>query len=60
MSKDMEKYVALWWAAIWGLVGLLSVVAMFWNPAQIGSVIICGVMCGLFIYDYLKGKKLNP
>lgn len=55
----MDKYVALWWAAIWGLVGLLSVVAMFWNPAQIASVIICGVMCGLFIYDYLKGKELN-
>lgn len=53
----MEKFVALWWAIIWGLVCVLCVIAIFWNPAHVATGCISALMCGVFLWDYFKTEK---
>ena len=42
---------------IWALVFVLSIVGLFWNPAQIITAIIAAVFMVLFGLDYRKKKK---
>ena len=52
------KHVNLFWAIVWGIMVVLSVVGIFWNPAHIFTALISAGFCGLFIYDYIKEKNV--
>ena len=55
----MEKKIALVWAVIWGLVSILSIIALFWNPAHIATAVISVGMTVLFVYDYITSKNIK-
>lgn len=54
----MEK-VNLFWAVVWGLVCILAIIGIFWNPSQWATAVICGCFCGAFIWDYVKEKRMK-
>lgn len=54
----MDKVTAIFWAIIFGIIFVLSIVSIFWNPCHILTAIISGTLCALFIRDYRKTKKL--
>jgi len=58
MNSDMDKVTAIFWAVISGIIFVLSIVSIFWNPCHILTAIISGTLCALFIRDYRKTKKL--
>jgi len=53
----MEK-INLFWAAIWSIVALSCVVAIFWNPAHFITLAIAIIFAVMFWYDYHKTKGL--
>ena len=53
------KTTAIFWACVWGIVFILGIVGIFWNPAQILTVIISGGFCAAFIADYIKARRLE-
>ena len=54
----MDKGSAIFWAVVWGIIFILAIAAMFWNPCHIATAVISGVFCGLFIHDYRKTKGM--
>lgn len=52
------KHVNLFWAIVWGLVCVLAIVGIFWNPAHFVTAAISAVFCGAFISDYIKTKDV--
>lgn len=44
-------------AIIWGVVLILAIVAVFWNPAHFVTAGIAAAFCGTFVYDYIQEKK---
>ena len=54
----MEK-INLAWAIIWGFVFVMSVVAVFWNPAHFFTMVVSAIFCYMFIRDYRKEKRAN-
>ncbi len=55
MTKDMET--SIFWAIVWGLVFVLSVVAIWWNVCHIFSAIIAGGFMIAFVVDYVQYKR---
>lgn len=56
MNKDMEK-INLAWAIIWGVMFVLCVVAIFWNPSHFFTAAISAVFTYMFLSDYIKAKR---
>lgn len=54
----MEK-LSLGWAIVWGFVFIMSIVAVFWNPAHFFTMAISGMFFYMFIRDYRKERKAN-
>lgn len=50
---------SLFWACVWGVVFILSVIGICWNPAQILNAVISFGLCAAFIYDYIKYRPLR-
>lgn len=55
MIKDMET--SIFWAIVWGLVLVLSLVAIWWNPCHIFTAIIAGGFMVAFVVDYVQYKR---
>ena len=54
----MEK-INLAWAVIWGVLFILCVVGIFWNPAHYITSAISAIFFGMFIADYIKVKRMK-
>lgn len=52
------KKVNLFWAIIWTVMTVLSVVAIFWNPSHFLTLGISAVMAVAFWSDYKKSKDV--
>lgn len=52
----MEK-INLAWAVIWGVMFVLCVVAIFWNPSHFFTAAISAVFTYMFLSDYIKAKR---
>lgn len=52
------KQTNLFWAIVWGVVGVLCIIGCFWNPCQIATAVISAFFCGMFIHDYRKTKDI--
>jgi hypothetical protein len=52
------KQANLFWAIVWGVICVLCVIGIFWNPCQIATAVIAGFFCGMFIHDYRKTKDI--
>ena len=46
------------WAIVWGVVFLLALVSVWWNPGHFVTLALSGIMCGLFIHDYVKTRGM--
>jgi hypothetical protein len=53
----MEK-ANLFWAILWTVMFVLSVVAIFWNPSHLFTMAVSALFAGMFWYDYRKTKGL--
>jgi len=47
----------LFHAIVWGVILILAIVAVFWNPAHFVTAGIALAFCGLHIYDYIQERK---
>ena len=54
----MEKKMNLFWAIVWGLMLVTSIVAVFWNPSHFFTMVVSAVFFGLFLHDYIKCRNL--
>ena len=54
----MGRQSAIFWAVVFGIIFVLSIVSIFWNPCHIFTAIISGTLCALFIRDYRETKNL--
>lgn len=55
---DMEKKMNLFWTIVWGLLLITSIIAAFWNPGHIFTIVASAVFFGLFLHDYIKCRNL--
>lgn len=55
MTKGMET--SIFWAIVWGVVFVLSLVAIWWNPCHIFTAIIAGAFMVAFIVDFVQYKR---
>ena len=51
--------INLIWTIGWGLVFVFGVVSIFWKPAVFIAIAISATFFGMFLYDYITGKKLE-
>ena len=56
--KD-TNFLNLFWGLVWGLIVVLSVVGIFWKPAIYIVVAAAAYLCGMFIYDYVRVKRMK-
>lgn len=54
----MEKKMNLFWTIVWGLMLITSIIAAFWNPGHIFTIVASAVFFGLFLHDYIKCRNL--
>ena len=55
----IEDFLNLFWAIIWCLVTVLSIVGIFWNPSSVISAVLSGCMFAAFVVEYIKEKRKN-
>lgn len=48
----------LFWAIVWTLVAVLSLVAIFWNPSHYFTLAIAVGFAAMFWYDYKQTRKM--
>ena len=48
---------AIFWAIVWGLVFVLSLVALWWNVGHIFTAIISGGFTVAFVVDYVQSIR---
>lgn len=53
------NFLNLFWAIVWGLITVLTVVGIFWNPAQFVAAIIAGCMFVVFVKEYVRIKRMK-
>lgn len=53
-----EKFNGLVWAAIWAVILVLCIVAIFWNPAHWITAFVAVCMTVLFIHDFRTTRNL--
>lgn len=53
-----EKFNGLVWAAIWAVILVLCIVAIFWNPAHWITAFVAACMTVLFIHDFRTTRNL--
>ena len=56
--KD-TNFLNLFWGLVWGLIVVLAVVGIFWKPAIFIVVAAAAYLCGMFIYDYVRVKRMK-
>lgn len=54
-----ENFLNLFWAIVWGLVTVLSIVGIFWNPSSVISAVLSGCMFAVFVVEYIKENRKN-
>lgn len=54
-----ENFLNLFWAIVWGLVTVLSIVGIFWNPSSVISAVLSGCMFAAFLVEYIKENRKN-
>ena len=54
-----ENFLNLLWAIVWGLVTVLSIVGIFWNPSSVNSAVLSGCMFAVFVVEYIKENRKN-
>jgi len=54
-----ENLLDLFWAIVWGLVTVLAIVGIFWNPSSVISAVLSGCMFAVFVVEYIKEKRKN-
>lgn len=55
MTKGMES--SIFWAIVWGVVFVLSLVAIWWNVSHVLTAIIAGAFMVAFIVDFVQYKR---
>lgn len=55
----IENFLNLFWAIVWGLVTVLSIVGVFWNPSSVITAVLSACMFGVFFVEYIKEKRKN-
>ena len=58
IMKD-TNFLNLFWAIVWGLITVLAVVGIFWKPAIFIVIAAAASLCGMFIYDYVRVKRMK-
>ena len=56
--KD-TNFLNLFWGLVWGLIVVLAVVGIFWKPAIFIVIAAAAYLCGRFIYDYVRVKRMK-
>lgn len=54
-----ENLLNLFWATIFGLITVLSVVGIFWNPSSIITAVLSLFMCVVFIVEYIRVQRMK-
>lgn len=54
-----ENFLNLFWAIVWGLVTVLCIVGIFWNPSSVISALLSGCMFVVFVVEYIKENRKN-
>lgn len=50
---------SLFWAIVWAIVLVLSIVAIFWNPSHFITLGFSAFFTGAFIRDYIKTRPFK-
>ena len=53
----MKNY-SLFWMIVWAVVLALAIVAIFWEPAIYGVIVIAAIFLVLFIHDFYKVRGI--
>ena len=56
--KD-TNFLNLFWAIVWACIVILAVLGIFWKPAIYVLVAAAAYLCGMFIYDYVRVKRMK-
>lgn len=55
----IDDVLNLFWAIIWGLVTVLTIVGIFWNPSSVIGAVLSGCMFAAFVVEYINEKRKN-
>ena len=54
-----EITVNLFWAIVWAVVLIGSIVGLFWKPIIYAVIVIAAVMLGMFLHDFIKVIRMK-
>lgn len=54
-----EITVNLFWAIVWAVVLIGSIVGIFWKPIIYAVIVIAAVMLGMFLHDFIKVIRMK-
>ena len=54
-----EITVNLFWAIVWAVVLIGSIVGLFWKPIIYAVIVIAAIMLGMFLHDFIKVIRMK-
>lgn len=57
----MEEYnkLNLFWGCVFGLILICAIVSIFWKLAIYSVIASSAYLCGVFIFDYIRIKRMK-
>lgn len=53
-----ESTLNLFWAIVWAVVFIGTIVGIFWKPAIYVVAVIAAVMFGMFLHDFIRFMRM--
>ena len=54
-----EITVNLFWAIVWAVVLICSIIGLFWKPAIYAVILESAIMLGMFLHDFVKVIRMK-
>lgn len=54
-----EITVNLFWAIVWAVILICSIIGLFWKPAIYAAILVSAVMLGMFLHDFIKVIRMK-